>query len=282
MRALRQPGPVAPERIESFLTRGQRLDFVLEAGLSLNEALTRPLIADGMTCATLCFGAVRLDPFAYVTPHPSPDAAHVAYFSPTRRPERGAMVEVANATFGWREGAPFVHCHGAWTEADGARRGGHMLPLETIVAGNAAVTAWGSADVTIMVEPDVETNFPLFRPLPRGGVAAGQGMVVARVRPNQDILVALEEICRRHGLTSATVRGSLGSLIGARFADGGRVEDIATEVMVLQGGVGPDGARLEMLVVDMQGEVHRGWLTRGENPVCITFELVLEGGLQRT
>ena len=31
-----------------------------------------------------------------------------------------------------------------------------------------------------------------------------------------------------------------------------------------------------MLVVDMAGTVHEGRLIPGENPVCITFELVLE------
>jgi len=31
-----------------------------------------------------------------------------------------------------------------------------------------------------------------------------------------------------------------------------------------------------MLVVDMAGHVHEGRLLRGDNPVCITFELVLE------
>ena len=31
-----------------------------------------------------------------------------------------------------------------------------------------------------------------------------------------------------------------------------------------------------LLVVDMQGQVHEGWLRRGENPVCITFDLFLE------
>jgi hypothetical protein len=54
------------------------------------------------------------------------------------------------------------------------------------------------------------------------------------------------------------------------------VADIATEALVLQGDVTPQGARLEMLVVDMAGDVHRGWLMRGENPVCITFELVMD------
>jgi predicted DNA-binding protein with PD1-like motif len=276
MRSLRQPGPASADRIESFDAQSRRLDYALEPGLTLNEALTRPLLAAGMACGTLRFSDARLDPFAYVTPHPSPDAAHVAYFSPTRRPSGGASVEVANATFGWRDGAPFVHCHAAWTEADGARKGGHILPLETIVASGAAVTAWATADVTIEAEADPETNFPLFRPLRRGGVSAGRGTVIARVRPNEDIVSAVEAVCRRHGLSQAAVRGSLGSLIGARFEHGERVADIATEVLVLQGDVTPQGARLEMLVVDMAGDVHRGWLKRGDNPVCITFELVLE------
>jgi predicted DNA-binding protein with PD1-like motif len=277
MRVLRQPGLASAERIESFVARGRRLDFAVQAGLTLNEALTRPLIAAGMTCATLRFAGLRLTPFAYVTPHPSPDAAHVAYFSPTRAPQGGAVIEVANATFGWRDGAPFVHCHAAWTEADGARRGGHILPLETIVADGGGATAWGTSNVTIAVEPDAETNFLLFRPRSQAA-DAGAGMIVARVRPSEDILTALEDVCRRHGLARATVRGSLGSLVGARFADGAVVTDVATEVLVLQGDVTPKGARLEMLVVDMQGDVHRGWLVRGENAVCITFELVLEGG----
>jgi hypothetical protein len=28
--------------------------------------------------------------------------------------------------------------------------------------------------------------------------------------------------------------------------------------------------------VDMGGNVHEGWLVRGENPVCITFDIFLQ------
>lgn len=75
---------------------------------------------------------------------------------------------------------------------------------------------------------------------------------------------------------AAIVRGSLGSLIGAHFADGSKVVDHATEVLVLSGHVHSGEAALNMLVVDMAGHVHEGRLIRGDNPVCITFELVLE------
>jgi hypothetical protein len=75
---------------------------------------------------------------------------------------------------------------------------------------------------------------------------------------------------------SAIVRGSLGSLIGAHFTDGARVEDHATEVLVQSGHVHNGEAVMDMLVVDMEGHVRQGRLVRGDNPVCITFELVLE------
>ena len=167
-----------------------------------------------------------------------------------------------------------VHCHAAWTEPGGARRGGHILPHETIIAEAAEARAWGFANIRIEAEADAETNFTLFHP--SGTSVPGAAGIIARVRPNQDSLTAVETICRDARFTEAAVRGSLGSLVGARFGDGGRVEDDATEVLVRQGWVRNGKAALELLVVDMHGHVHEGWLERGENPVCITFDLVLE------
>jgi predicted DNA-binding protein with PD1-like motif len=281
MRHLRQPGPVDPERIESCEGSCVALEITLEPGLTLNEALTRELVASGHVGGTLVFADAVLGPFTYVVPHPAPDASHVAYFSPPRTPHGGTLVEIANATFGWRDGAPFVHCHGVWTEADGSRRGGHMMPHETIIAEPGLARAWALPDVAIRVEPDPETNFSLFSPVALPARTHGRRAIVARVRPNEDLCTAVEAICRTHSFAAATIRGSLGSLIGATFDNGDTVPDIATEVLVLSGTVSPDAAgtpcaRIDMAVVDMQGEVHQGTLVRGQNPVCITFELVLE------
>jgi predicted DNA-binding protein with PD1-like motif len=104
----------------------------------------------------------------------------------------------------------------------------------------------------------------------------GSRTVVARIRPNEDITLAIEAVARQHHLHAAIVRGSLGSLIGARFTDGSVVQDHATEVMVRAGHVHDGEAVLDMLVVDTSGRVREGRLIRGDNPVCITFELVLE------
>jgi len=186
-------------------------------------------------------------------------------------------VQIANATFGWRDGAPFVHCHGAWIEPDGTRRGGHVLPHETVVASGGPARAWATADVTVVVEPDAETNFDLFHPIWAASPTPGGSLIAARIRPNEDVGAALAMICRRHALQRAALRGSLGSLIGARFADGMVLHDDATEVLVRQGHLTADGtATLDMLVIDSRGGVHEGLLKPGDNPVCITFEAFLQ------
>jgi hypothetical protein len=268
IRSLRQPGPPHPNRIDCFRGEPVPLHYGLRSGVTLNEAVTAPLVAAGFQCGTVIFRDIAVDPFRYVMPGPADDDSHVAYFSAPRAPEGVTRIEQANATFGWAEGKPFIHCHAVWVEPDGRRRGGHIIPLETIVAGAGDAAAWGFRDVRIDAKVDSETNFTLFQPSGGGG---GRGLVV-RVKPNEDILTALETVVAG----DAVVRGSLGSLIGACFADGGRVDDHATEVLVREGHVRDGVAALDLLVVDMRGEVHEGWLRRGENPVCITFDVFLE------
>ncbi len=286
MRHLVQPGPAPAERTLSVAVGGVMKGYELTAGADLITALTAPLIAAGMRAGAIAFGPAALRPFRYVLPGPPRDSAHVAWFSdphePAGDPARPTMVDYANATFGWRDGKPFVHCHGVWTEPDGTRRGGHMLPEETFLAGPARARAWATRAATITVAPDPETNFPLFQPVAEGP-ASGDGLrlILARLRPNQDLGMALVALCARHELRAATLRGSLGSLIGARFADGRTVDDPATEVLVRSGRIapGPDGAltaALDLAVVDGAGRVTEGALAPDENPICITFEALLE------
>ncbi len=273
---LRQPGPAPTERIESVAGHGKTLDFLLQPGLTLNGALTRPLLAAGARGGTVTFETAILSPFRYVVPGPPRDAAHVAWFSDPRSPGE-ARIERANATFGWRDGAPFVHCHGAWIEPDGTRRGGHILPHETIVRSTGPARAWAVTDVAIIAEPDPETNFTLFHPVASETPADGTQMLLARIRPNEDFGAAVEALCQRYGVGQAVIRSSLGSLIGARFTHGAEVTDYATEVLVRHGLITKgETPELDMLVVDMNGVVHEGVLQPRGNLVCITFELLLE------
>ena len=254
IRSLRQPGPVHPSRIDILRGTARTLHYPLAAGVTLNEAITAPLVAAGFQAGTATFSGTALNPFRYVMPGPAGDDAHVAYFSAPHAPQGTTRIEQANATFGWADGKPFIHCHAVWTEADGGRRGGHILPHETMVAGLGDATAFGFSTVRIEAKPDPETNFTLFQP---AGTTAGPGLV-ARIKPNQDIIGALETIARTHGIADAVVRGSLGSLIGARFTHGGQVDDHATEVLVREGFIEGGKAGLDLLVVDMRGRVHEG------------------------
>jgi predicted DNA-binding protein with PD1-like motif len=272
IRSLRQPGPPHPDRIESFRGDPLPLRYALKPGATLNEAITSPLVQAGFQSATVTFCDVAVDPFRYVMPGPAGDYQHVAYFSAPMAPPGVSRIEQATATFGWVDGKPSIHCHAVWIEPDQRRRGGHILPMETVIASPGDATALGFRTILMEAKSDPETNFTLFQP---SGSRTGQGLV-ARIKPNQDILTALETIARDHAISNATLHGSLGSLIGARFSHGGQVDDHATEVLVRQGHIRGGIAALDLLVVDMGGNVHEGWLVRGENPVCITFDIFLQ------
>jgi len=102
-----------------------------------------------------------------------------------------------------------------------------------------------------------------------------------RLRPNQDFAAALETFCRQHGILRARIHGGVGSTIGAHFTDGRTVVPFATELAIKAGAIAPgaDGtlqAELDVALVDYLGGIAEGQLMRGDNPVLMTMELVLE------
>src|SRR6202048_2553000 len=162
MRSIAQPGPPAPERIQWVEARGRAFSFMLEAGISLLEAARRGFAANGFAGGVLSATGGALGPFAYVMPALSKDGANAAFYSDIFRPGGVTRLKLAAMTLGKRDGAPFFHCHGLWTEADGRVNGGHMLPEETIVAEPFVVDAFGIDGAMFVAEPDPETNFKLF------------------------------------------------------------------------------------------------------------------------
>ena len=285
-RLLRHPGRPDPVRIESIEGAARTLAFDVAAGLNLRDAIVGPLKAAGIEGATVRIDGLRLQALHFVRPAPPQDDLHVAFYSDPHAIHEPVTLHTVCATVGRRDGAPFVHCHALWIGPDGVERGGHLHTHQVVVAEPAHAQAWGLANAIMQSEPDEETNFTLFRPVPvevaasAAKPAGGRRSVLARIRPNVDLLEGIEQVCSRHGFAAATVRGSIGSIVGARFEDGRRVDDVATEILVLRGEVrpGPDGGRtdMEIALIDPRGDVHKGRLARGENPVLICFELVLE------
>jgi predicted DNA-binding protein with PD1-like motif len=283
MRSIEQPGAPAAERIQWAEARGRAFSFTLEPGLTLLEAARRGFAAEGFAGGTLNIRGGTLGPFGYVMPALSKTGENAAFYSDTFRPRGITRLKLATMTLGERDGAPFFHCHGLWIEADGRSSGGHMLPEETFVAEPFAVEAFGIDGAVFAAEPDPETNFKLFGPVAAStrGVDTTCRAFALRLRPNQDFASCLEAFCRDHGIARAKIRGGVGSTIGARFSDGRIVEPFATELtvtsgLIAPGAVGGPEAQLDIALVDYTGGLAEGRLVRGDNPVLMTMELVLE------
>src|SRR5712691_2562420 len=283
MRGIVQPGPPARERIQWVEGRGRAFSFTLQAGVSLLEAARRGFAAAGFAGGTVSMKGGALGPFAYVMPALSKTGENAAFYSDIFRPAGIARLKMATMTLGQRDGAPFFHCHGLWSEAGGRSNGGHILPEETVVAEPFAVDAFGLDGAAFTAAPDPAPNFKLFGQVahPAAAVETTSRAFALRWRPNQDFAGALEAFCRERGIIGAKLHGGVGSTIGARFTDGRVVEPFATELAVSSGVVAPGAggaleAELDIALVDYLGGIAEGRLTRGDNPVLMTMELVLE------
>lgn len=282
---MRHPGPVDPVRIDSFAGASRNLDFTLARGMSLVDAVAAPLEAAGLKSAGVTFKHVRFKPFRYVLPALSPDPAHVAYYSATHAPDEDIEVVFANLTFGRKDDDPFVHCHAMWRDRTGRMCGGHLLPLETFVSAPGPAVAFGTTQVEMLSKFDAETNFTLFRPVACGEAPVGRPAeprcLLARLKPNVDLIEGIEDVCRRHSVGAARIRSGVGSIVGTEFEDGRMIREHPTEILVLDGQIAPDRngqprADVSIAVADTKGDLHQGKPLRGCNPVLICFELVLE------
>ncbi|MGJ5008304.1 PCC domain-containing protein [Bradyrhizobium oligotrophicum] len=282
MRSIIQPGAPVADRIQWVAARGRAFTFALEKGLPLLEAARRGFAANGFAGGVLDIKGGALGPFAYVMPALSKTADHAAFYSETYRPAGVTRLSTATMTLGVRDGAPFFHCHALWTEQGGRAGGGHILPEETIVAEPFEVEAFGLDGAIFTAAPDPETGFKLFGPVAAAPSAAttDRRAFALRLRPNQDFAGCLEAFCRAQRISKARIRGGVGSTIGARFEDGGVVEPFATELTITAGTIAPgdDGveATVDVALVDYTGALAQGRLVRGDNPVLMTMELVLE------
>jgi predicted DNA-binding protein with PD1-like motif len=282
---IRHPGSVDLNRIDSLEGQSQRLHFTLAHDMSLLEGVAAPLEAAGLTGAGVTFKHVRFKPFRYVLPAFSPDAEHVAYYSATFAPGDEIEVACANLTYGRKDDGPFLHCHATWRDRAGRHCGGHVLPFETFVSAPGPAVAFGTAQVAMVSKFDPETNFTLFRPVaPETAPAKDRAeprCILARIKPNVDLIEGIEEVCRRHHVSNALISSGVGSIVGAEFDDGRIIYEHPTEILVLAGEIKPDEngqprADLSIVLIDTKGDLHEGKLVRGRNPVLICFEVVLD------
>jgi predicted DNA-binding protein with PD1-like motif len=112
-------------------------------------------------------------------------------------------------------------------------------------------------------------------------------LVVARLKPNEDLVASLEALCAAHGIERAVLRGAVGSLIEAQLARGyGAGEQNVTvsgpgvEILSVSGEIALAGdaprSSLSGVVADPAGRLYAGRFRRGGNRSFITIEVSLQ------
>jgi len=105
-------------------------------------------------------------------------------------------------------------------------------------------------------------------------------VAVVRLKPNEDLVSGVEAAARAQAFRHAVVRTAVGSLVDAAlgYGDSGRrtVEGPGIEILTLAGEVRDGVADLRGTISDKHANVFGGKFVKGENPICITLELVLQ------
>ncbi|WP_296644066.1 hypothetical protein [Roseinatronobacter sp.] len=265
MRHVVHPGAAVEPRATALPVQAHPVEVVLRGGLPFGEAVATAF--EGFDGGFLELRDVAMDPLAYVIPGPAQNG-HAAWYSETHRMGAGARIVQGCVHMGWRDGARFTHTHGIWEDATGARHMGHILPDQAMVARDCTVTGWGLTGGCLVAQPDPETGFTLFRPEMRAARSGGLPAHLVTLRPNQDIGAALAGL----GLTGL-VKG-LGSLIGTE-TDADRLDSYATEILLTDGHVGPEGMTLHAASIGLDGRMIAGRMVAGANPVLVTAELLV-------
>ena len=279
-RTIRQPGLASAERCIAVPVAAMPIAATLPAGVLLLDAL-HALLGQEYDGACLSLAGGGLSPFAYVMPAKSPDADHAAFYSTTFRPAGETQFGDGTVTVGFRDNKPFFHCHAVWTEANGHRGCGHVLPEETMIAAPIEVHGAGIIGARFEVHPDRETGYSLLVPVAteRAQPPGARRGVALRLAPNQEITAALEQAGAKAGFARAVIAGGVGSTIGVHFEAAPPITGYATELLVRHAMICCDGSgsptEIDIAVVDLNGAIGEGRLKTADNPVLITFEGVL-------
>jgi len=105
-------------------------------------------------------------------------------------------------------------------------------------------------------------------------------VAVVRLKPNEDLVGGVEAAAAAEGFRQAVVRTAVGSLVDAAlgYGESGRrsVSGPGVEILTLAGEVRDGRADLRGTISDSHANVYGGRFLKGENPICITLELVLQ------
>ncbi|HPD91895.1 MAG: hypothetical protein H6900_03640 [Rhodobacter sp.] len=266
---LSHPGPASARRWAAAPCHAQPIEVTLPVADTLAQSAALALAGfDGGWIEIRDETLANLD---FVIPGPDPTGAHAAWYAGPHRMGAG-RIDHLGMHVGLKDGAPWIHGHGAF-DAPGWRGPGfgHILPHESRLARPIRARGWGIRGARLAVAADPETHFPLFQPADLGG---GGGAALITTRPNQDMGAAIAAAAAAVGITRGRILG-LGSLVHPRLQGQAPIDSYATEILLTQGFLDKGLARIEAEVVTLDATLHKGWLTPGENGVCITAEVLV-------
>lgn len=272
-----QPGPDgAPYSLAR--TGVVDLDFEIPAGCSLHDGIDRELKKRGLSGGYFRIVDAPMSGMRYVIPGLSPDDKHVAWYSDTYVAPMPGFIQDAGINCGALGDAAFFHCHGIMRGPDGTTTMGHLFPETCLFSKPTYITGIGFPEARFNRVGDPQTGFDLFVAEQTRTAPENPDALLLRLTPNIDFNQTLIDVCREAGWTMADVF-CVGSIIGARFADGRLMESFATEFFVTDGKIdltgSTDEARTEIAIVGLDGTYLQGLLTNTGNPVLITCEVVL-------
>ena len=165
-RTLVHPGPRADVRLSHVAACGTRqLRISLNPGTRLHEGLTQALNALGVQSAAMALMGGDLAEVAYCLPIPDPAGQVIATYGEPHVLRPVSLLR-GSATLGQDDqGAPVIHCHASFADADGRVRGGHVLTQATVV-GQRPVTVMVSVleGVALRLGFDAETRLNMLKP----------------------------------------------------------------------------------------------------------------------
>lgn len=273
------PGPVAEDRVEWAASRTIHVERRAgKAGQSLLGAIAEAAFKEGLASGTGRLRGCRLAQTRFTTGGPARDgkAANYTFI----RDWGVSHLPWATFSFGTTpDGARFVHCHAMIENSETDEPvGGHLFPADCVLDGAVSIELFGPSDVDLVQQQDAETLHSVFEIGERRDAMDGDALFV-RVRPNEDVVLAIETACRANGIDNAVLAPSLGSLNAPVIvgADGTQraLPSVGMEVLRFSGSVHQGRADIDVVIVDEAGTPHAGRLERGLAPVCVTAELLL-------
>lgn len=278
LRRLDQPGPRSDQAWRAQPCGVAMTTVTLPAGATLAEALIAAGGAGGS--AAFVLDDVAVAPLVYNLPSLSDDPRRAAWYAGPFTAE-GAVIKTGAVFLGRQDGRPALHCHARWRLADGSTGAGHILLDRTVLARTAQTGMAAIEGAIFDIQPDAETNFSIFHPVPASGSGAegASGALLVKLSPNVDFTRTLEAAAAAHDMPEARIVAAVGSLVGGAFEDALAIADPITEVFMVDGHIGTRArAGVRAIAVDPRATVHEGRLRRGDNAVGITFEVLLAAG----